>query len=625
MQILCHCSEAPARFAASELKDYLARMGMPALSYELDVRDLSDYGLPPVADAALDDQYYIDVNAEHQLIFGNNARALLLGVYRYLTRIGCRFLRPGKEFEVVPVLECLTAFYTSEAHTASMRHRGVCLEGASSIENIVEFLDWSPKVGFNSFFFQFKYPHTFLERWYHHIYNPLLPPVHWTMEDSQRVMPYLTEAAAQRGLLQHRVGHGWTSEVLGCEATGWDTEAASVAPENRAMIAEVNGKREIFGGVPTNTNLCLSNPQAVEKFADLVVAYAKDNPDADYLHIWLADASNNSCSCEHCRDLRPSDHYVALLNYLDQKLTQAGSSMRLVLLLYVDLLWAPEHNKIENPDRFVLMFAPITRTFESSFADHGPLQPEPEFRLNQLTFPSDLETNLTFLKDWQKAAPCDSFVYDYPLGRAHYGDPAYVGIARIIYRDLQYNHALGLNGINSCQELRAAFPNALPNYVMARVSMDTSLSFEAIADEYYEAAYGKQGPQLWPLMEKVSALFSTDFAMNIGPRVRPELAERMQQVPAALAPIRALIQNHGPHVTSVQATMWRELEFFVDYTLTLAKALELATSDHPAEATAVYEQEFKPLIQRHEMSDQRGLDVYRVLHIYNTALNPNRA
>ena len=198
------------------------------------------------------------------------------------------------------------------------------------------------------------------------------------------------------------------------------------------MIAEVNGKREIFGGVPTNTNLCLSNPQAVEKFADLVVAYAKDNPDADYLHIWLADASNNSCSCEHCRDLRPSDHYVALLNYLDQKLTQAGSSMRLVLLLYVDLLWAPEHNKIENPDRFVLMFAPITRTFESSFADHGPLQPEPEFRLNQLTFPSDLETNLTFLKDWQKAAPCDSFVYDYPLGRAHYGDPAYVGIARII-------------------------------------------------------------------------------------------------------------------------------------------------------------------------------------------------
>ena len=40
--------------------------------------------------------YYIDVNAEHQLILGNNARALLLGVYRYLTRIGCRFLRPGQ-------------------------------------------------------------------------------------------------------------------------------------------------------------------------------------------------------------------------------------------------------------------------------------------------------------------------------------------------------------------------------------------------------------------------------------------------------------------------------------------------------------------------------------------------
>ncbi len=102
MNIQTLSSAKPSRFAAKELESYLVRMGCPQLSYQLDVADLSGYGLPAVADASLDDQYYIHVDADKQQILGNNPRALLLGVYRYLTLIGCRFLRPGKQYEVVP-------------------------------------------------------------------------------------------------------------------------------------------------------------------------------------------------------------------------------------------------------------------------------------------------------------------------------------------------------------------------------------------------------------------------------------------------------------------------------------------------------------------------------------------
>lgn len=212
-------------------------------------------------------------------------------------------------------------------------------------------------------------------------------------------------------------------------------------------------------------------------------------------------------------------------------------------------------------------------------------------------------------------AGCDAFVYDYPLGRAHYGDPSYVGISRIIYKDLQFNRQLGLNGINSCQELRAGFPNALPNYVMARTSMDLSLSFEEIAAEYYEAAYGADGAALLPLMDELSSLFSTDYILNHGSRVNAALAAHMQQVPAVLARIEALMQSRPADQNPVQAHMWSELRFFLDYTRTFANIVELSAGDHPEEANAVLENEFKPLVQQHEMVDQGGLDVFRLQHI----------
>ena len=153
MQIQNLSNERASRFAAKELESYLIRMGCPALNFHLDVADLTAYGLPTVADVTLEDQYYIEVTEERQLILGNNPRALLIGVYRYLTLIGCRFLRPGKQFEIVPTYTCLDKFYAKEAHTADLRHRGACIEGSDSIENMMDFLDWSPKVGFNSFFF----------------------------------------------------------------------------------------------------------------------------------------------------------------------------------------------------------------------------------------------------------------------------------------------------------------------------------------------------------------------------------------------------------------------------------------------------------------------------------------
>ena len=81
MNIHYNSKQPVCRFAAQELTAYLNRMGRPTLSYELSVCDLSAYGLPNVTDPQLDDQFYIDIAKDHQYIYANNPRALLLAVY----------------------------------------------------------------------------------------------------------------------------------------------------------------------------------------------------------------------------------------------------------------------------------------------------------------------------------------------------------------------------------------------------------------------------------------------------------------------------------------------------------------------------------------------------------------
>ena len=610
-------NERPIEMAAKELKNYLSRMGnediVPKI-WELGVQDMTQYGLEKLDDPKVDDAYYFRVDEEEACIYGSNPRSVLLGVYRYLTEIGCRFLRPGAEYEIIPEKRDPEGFFALCAHKASLRHRGACIEGATSVENVLDFIDWSAKIGFNSFFPQFKYPHEFFRRWYEHVRNPKLAPQGWTMEQSILADGLISEAMQQRGILQHRVGHGWTGEALGYTATGWETDDAELPEEKKALLAQINGKRELFGGVPTNTNLCYSNPKAVELYSERVMEYVRQHDEADYLHLWLADMFNNTCECEECRKKRVTDHYIHMLNVIDEKLTKEGFDTKLVFLLYNELLWAPETEQLKNPDRFVLMFAPITRTFMKSYQQAGEILPVPEFKVNQITMPVTLEDNLAFLKDWQKKVSCDSFVYDYHLGKAHYGDPGYVRISKVLCDDLKENKNLGLNGINSCQELRAFLPNALPNYIMGQISMDTELEFDTVAGDYFASAYGERGREVLAYLQDISEQYDMDYFISRGEMVNPAMSARFERVLddlEAFAPVIGEVLT-DPDLPAVQRRFWRELSYHQAYTFYLTQAL-LAKSkgQDPTPAYKV----FADLVRESEPEFQKSLDTYRILEV----------
>ena len=79
--------------------------------------------------------------------------------------------------------------------------------------------------------------------------------------------------------------------------------------------------------------------------------------------VWLADNSNNYCACADCREALPSDLYIRLPNEMDEAFTEDGIEMRITFIVYLELPWPPEHERLSNPDRFSLLFAPISRSY----------------------------------------------------------------------------------------------------------------------------------------------------------------------------------------------------------------------------------------------------------------------
>lgn len=569
-----------------------------------------------IGEAAQNDAYAISISQSGGDICGVNSRSVLLGVYAYLRKLGFRFLLPGHTY--IPADLTAGQLSCRLEKTASFFHRGVCIEGADSLENVLSFIDWLPKLGYNSFFLQFREPYIFLERWYSHTMNPSLKKEALTEEFLADCYRQMEDAISLRALSYHAVGHGWTCEAVGFPSVGWVKAQKSCPPSVRPLLAKVGGTRDFIDGIPLNTNLCYTNPVVTDRFCDTVLSYIEEHPGVDYLHIWLADEVNHICECEACQKLSFTDQYVHLLNELDRRMTEKNIDCHLVFLLYQELLYPPVTETLHNPERFTLMFAPISRTFRSSYPKETETVPLPPYRLNQMELPTTLAENLSYLREWQKQFHGDSFVYDYPLGRAHYGDFGYVGISRVISGDIAQLHALGLNGYISCQELRAFLPNGLPNYIMGHLLFDESQNFEDLVTEYFDAAYGGEHAAFArSCLTELSALSDCDYFNGKGERKNErakknysQMQEKLQQMSAALTKDSRLTETLPP----IHRFFLKLLDYHFGYVIHLSKAL-LSLADGDKTLADRQFREFHSYICGHEQDFQPYLDVYRITEV----------
>lgn len=318
---------------------------------------------------------------------------------------------------------------------------------------------------------------------------------------------------------------------------------------------------------------------------------------------------------------------MRLLNELDEQLTAEELPVRIVFLIYVDLLWPPETERIQQPDRFILMFAPITRTYSRPFtaAPAGAAPPAlPPYERNRLTFPRDVDANVAFLRAWQRLFQGDSFDFDYHFMWDHYKDPGAVAIAEVLHQDIRGLAALGLNGLVSCQVQRAFFPTGLGMAVMGHTLWNKSLEFDALAEDYFRSAFGADGLACLEYCRELSRLFDPPYLRGEKPRRDAAVAEAYTRLPAAIASFRPVIQRNLDSTDPCHARSWHYLDAHAEICLHLAQALRhRAAGDDQAAAQAWAAAE--RLVQEREPALHAVLDVYEFTRVLGALFRSPRA
>jgi hypothetical protein len=603
-------------FAARELHDYLSRMvpervnllhlgddGVaPERSIILGTADLLDHvAIPVVPDPVLDDAIAIEVHDGIGWIGGANPRSVLLGVYRYLTELGCRWIRPGDDGELIPSVDLAgTAVRLSER--PSYRHRVIDFDGALGFEHIRDAIAWAPKLGFNGYFLELRCGHYAFDAWYQPDRKPGHPGV-LSYAQSEDIWRRLSVEINRRGLARHAEGH-WTYEPLGVHWLTYDVQPPELPSDLRDLLAMIDGERRWVLDNPLFTQLCYSNPAARRLLIEDVVAYAQAHPDVTVLHVWLADIPNNYCECPECRQRRPADWYVQVLNELDARLTAEGLGTRIGFAVYMDLLWPPLEETFRNPDRFVLMFAPITRTYARPFSADAPLPEMRPYDFDHVRLPATLERNDAHLRAWQALFGGDSFTMEYHLWRPLFTDPTGLRVARVLHDDIRELAPRGLNGMNVATSQRSWTPSGLCMTMLGRTLWDRDVSCDEVVSEVFRSTFGEDGDACRERLETLADAFEP--VRLAGGRIGTDaaVARSIARVPALVAGMKPLVARNVDSGPDIRRASWRYLALYLDIVAALARALEARAAGDPAEAMArldaavVVAREREPLMHR---------------------------
>ncbi|MBR4873845.1 MAG: DUF4838 domain-containing protein, partial [Clostridia bacterium] len=583
---------------------------------------MADFGLDmsDAEDILLDDIIYIEADEQGGIIAGSNPGAALIAVYRYLKAQGCRWLFPGVDGEWIPVVEGLKA--VTYRKLADHRYRGQCNEGAEFQQNMMETIDFTPKIGLNVYMLEFTNPN-YYAHYYDRTSNPAREAEYLSPETRLQWKRQCEAEIAKRGLQFHDMGHGWTCEPFGIEGV-----AKPDVPEDAYQyLALCEGKRDLYRGMhPYNTNFCMSNPEARKIVVDNIVNYSRIHTNVDYLHVWLADSWNNHCECDECKKKTPSDWYVILMNELDEALTAAGLPTRIVFICYVDTSWPPQTEAIKNPKRFSLLVAPISRDYTFSAKEDVSDVTYPPYKRNENVLFPDVNQYIKVGKEWQDICGVRAFLYEYHFYIFQFHDLSTLAFAKVVYDDIVNYKKNGLNGlVNDCSQ-RSFFPNGFAFYLYGQVQFDTSLKFEDLVEDYFSHAYGEDWREVLAIFEKLGKAVphkylsrKMSYNPNISKVYNPSVAEGLRSVPTITKEALPFIEAHRKMPYRPQVLSYKLLRYYMEYCDGIANCFAIKCFGAGEEAKKAFDK-FLAEFGKYEKEIETYYDQYMMAMCFNVSL-----
>lgn len=218
------------------------------------------------------DGYLINIFKDEIQIVSQMERGVLYGVYALLKMLGCYFIFPKKEQEVVPHYDSFELEETLIVHNPLFEYRGMCLYQTTgdTRKETLEAVDYMAKNNYNLLL-------TSMER-----KDDTIGNCHGILycELEEDLRPALQERGIEIDMSEHSTDYFFPREELFKDHPEW--------------FSLINGKR-----VPGQ--ICYSNENAVEEYAKAFVRFARRHNEFSFLGTWPLDGGGY-CQCEKCQD-----------------------------------------------------------------------------------------------------------------------------------------------------------------------------------------------------------------------------------------------------------------------------------------------------------------------------------
>lgn len=623
-------------FAAEELKKYLRCMmpdcGDISIDYDPDATDgfrlgvLEDFGLPNEApDPKFDDVIHVDTTDEGGIMSGSNPRSVLFAVYRYLRLNGCRFLFPGMDGEYIPRKVVTPQKYHK---MADHRLRGHTTEGEPSAEQVLMYIDYHAKQELN--YYGLLGIFTYHDWYYKHWQNTKnREPEPITREQAEQWKGIFESELLKRGMILSDGNHDFMIEAIGIDYGDNDAYIAGtkqLTEEQKSYTAMVDGKRGLWHDKVLFTQMCMSRPDFRTKYVKVIADFAEKNPQVTMMNVSLGDGSMNHCECPECQKLRPSDFLVMILNELDEELTRRGLDTKISFSNYVDQMFPPVQERIKNPDRFYLTWAPITRSYTSSITEDTVFPEIQPYVRNNWKKPETTEECAAYMKAWQQVFPGNYRIFEYHYWRPQYLDPGLMAISRRIYEDVLALKHLNINVSLEDGSNKSFFPHGFHSHIYSATLMDRDCDYEAELEDYFSHTYGKDWRKVRAYFDAVSEAFSYEYMNgeesadpNVGIFYNPDRAVKLGRVKELAASARKLAKEHLVMPTRPQTVCYRLLNRHAELVEGLAKIMIEKSLGNDSVAQEMILQ-LADDFGRHDWELDRYFDFGLLIRTYKTVL-----
>jgi hypothetical protein len=259
-------------------------------------------------------------------------------------------------------------------------------------------------------------------------------------------------------------------------------------------------------------NLCVSNPDAVALVRQGALAYVRDHPENELLHIWGADVWRGAwCRCGQCRELLPQIQYMRVVNAIASELAADSNAPPIAYLAYHDTI--EPHPELKPLDNVWFEWAPRERCYSHAIDD-------PACEIN----PRYLET----LKRYIEIFNGRGHIFEYYADAILFGGLGFATPA-VIASDLRAYRSLGITSI-SCLTFGAYSVMAYPVNLEAFVRGSVNPDFEPVAT-FVDTAGGRhprcarEMAAAYRAVERASKL-CLDYGDVMHPVMPPEKAAR---------------------------------------------------------------------------------------------------